>query len=99
MTADRTRFHLPAVDARNLGRFAIKVMMPILEKGGRERFPVVYMTDANTNFESTRAISLALQRAGHVARFILVGIGYPGDNPLVGELLRYRDLTSPRRPI
>jgi uncharacterized protein len=77
--------------------YQIKVMQPILTKGEAERFPVVYLTDANMSFDFAKGISHCLQAAGQVKRYILVGIGYPGENPFAGDILRIRDLTPDRR--
>jgi predicted alpha/beta superfamily hydrolase len=49
-------------------------------------------------FDTVRGISHSLQVSGRVRRFILVGIGYPGDNPFAGDVLRARDLTSQYYP-
>lgn len=77
--------------------FQVKVMQPLMRKGGAERFPVLYMTDANLGFDVAKGICQYLQTTGEVRRFILVGIGYPGDNPFTGHLLRLRDFTSEGR--
>ncbi|HET9446767.1 MAG TPA: alpha/beta hydrolase-fold protein [Steroidobacteraceae bacterium] len=98
-----TPLFIPAIEAHALPArridqtFEIRVMQPLLRRGETTRFPVLYLTDANAHFGMTSAIAQQLQLAGEVGRFILVGIGYPGDHALVGELLRRRDLIPARR--
>lgn len=74
--------------------FQIMVMTPAQAPGEDTFFPVIYATDANQFFAALCAMALGLQRNRQdVTRFILVGIGYPGDNPFAGSLLRGRDFT------
>ncbi len=74
--------------------FRIQVMQPAVSVGESTRFPVVYATDGNFAFDVLKGISWSMQRSERDApRFILVGIGYPGDSPLAGAVLRARDLT------
>jgi predicted alpha/beta superfamily hydrolase len=72
-------------------------MQPLAKRGVVERLPVLYLTDGNDSFDIARSISHGLLAAGQIQRFILVGIGYPGDHPFVGEILRSRDFTPERR--
>lgn len=95
-----TRFYVPRVrthliECASIGQvFQIQVMEPVMQRGSNERFPVLYLTDANLSFDFAKGISHCLQSSGQVRRFILVGIGYPGDNPFAGGVLRCRDMTS-----
>jgi predicted alpha/beta superfamily hydrolase len=70
--------------------FRTRVLKPIHQADDAERFPVVYMTDADDSFDALATLASYLQLSGETPRFILVGIGY-GD---VGRanLLRMRDL-------
>ena len=69
--------------------FEIRVMRPLSSKEKTERLPVLYTTDGNLYFDAFRSISYQLP----VTPFILVGIGYPpGDNLLGATSLRARDL-------
>lgn len=77
--------------------FQVQVMQPLTRKGAGETFPALYLTDANAAFDVAKGISHGLHIAGQVRRYILIGIGYPGDNPFAGSLLRGRDMTSARR--
>jgi len=81
------------------GEFNIQVMRPVHRQGESTRFPVVYVTDGNFSFDVIKGISHSIQKSGCDApRFIVVGIGYPGDSPAAGSLLRVRDLTFPGYP-
>src|SRR5687767_9685506 len=80
--------------------FKVQVMRPTRKKGESARFPVVYVTDGNLTFDVLKGISYSMQLSEDVApRFILVGIGYPGDCPWAGAILRGRDLTAPGFPL
>jgi len=79
--------------------FKIQVMQPPKKKGEVIRYPVVYATDGNVVFDMFKGIAWLLQADQRLVRpFILVTIGYPGDSPVAGELLRSRDLTFPGCP-
>lgn len=79
--------------------FRVQVMQPASRAGDQRRYPVVYVTDANWVFDMFKSISYLLQMFAHDAPpFILVGIGYPGDSPYAGSLLRARDFTFPPYP-
>lgn len=78
--------------------YQIQVMQPLSKVAAEERFPVLYLTDANASFDFAKGISHCLQSTERLQRYILVGIGYPGDNPFAGDILRCRDLTPEARP-
>jgi uncharacterized protein len=79
--------------------FKIQVMQPLQRRGELRRFPVVYGTDGNFAFDVLKGISHSIQTSARNAEpYIVVGIGYPGDSPLAGSLLRVRDLTCPGYP-
>ncbi len=78
-------------------QYRIEVMQPLRRRDEAQRFATLYLTDANAHFGMASGIVRQLQLAGEIDRFILVGIGYPGDNPLAGELLRRRDYIPPGR--
>jgi predicted alpha/beta superfamily hydrolase len=97
-------FHIPdvalhSIESRHVEQvYRIQVMQPLQRSGEAERFPALYLTDANLGFGMAHAISHLLQVSGQVRRYVVVGIGYPGENPFAGSILRCRDFTSPRRP-
>jgi len=69
--------------------FHITVQLPIRLKDGSERFPVLYVTDAQTGarFEED---DLWMQWSGEIPRYITVNIGYPS---WVEWQLRQRDFS------
>jgi len=81
------------VSSRHVAQtFKIQVMQPVQQRGESSSFPVVYATDGNLTFDMLKGISHILQGTGTDApRFILVGIGYPGESPMAGAILRGRD--------
>ncbi len=79
--------------------YAISVMQPLMKQGAQEKFPVIYVTDANLTFPALAHIAHSLQLMGDAPRFIVVGIGYPGGNPWAGTFQRTRDLITPDYPI
>jgi hypothetical protein len=79
--------------------FKIQVMRPPQRRVETRRFPVVYVTDGNAVFDIFKGISRLIQSSEcESPPFILVAIGYPGDSPCAGHLLRGRDLTFPGCP-
>lgn len=92
--------HIPKIETHQIKSkyvdqtFEIHVMQPTMKKDGSERFPVLYSTDADLNFGSLSDFSYVLQAGRHSPRFILVGIGYPGDARLAMLTLRHRDFYS-----
>jgi len=98
--------HIPAVEEHLLlsshvtQTFKIQVMQPASERGATTRFPVVYVLDANLTFDVAKGIAYSIQHSQRDApRFMVVGIGYPGDSPFAGSALRMRDLTFPGYPL
>ena len=75
-------------------RFLIQVALPVSYSGADQRYPLVYTLDAHTMFgtasEAAWLMARDLVAPGH-PEVLLVGIGYP--DPLMGSLLRVRDLT------
>lgn len=97
--------HIPIAETHLLSSrhvaqtFKIQIQRPLLMPRDTERFPVVYATDGNQCFDMLKGISQIIQTNERDApRFILVGIGYPGDSPAAGSALRARDLTFPGYP-
>ena len=73
--------------------FEIHIAQPVMKKDGSEKFPVLYATDANMNFGALQAFSYSMQGT-LIPRYILVGIGYPGDiDSSHAGILRERDLS------
>ena len=78
------------LDSKQVGdRFRIDVLLPIGYAESGQRYPVVYVTDANYLLASTAATYLA-QATGEYPKMIIVGIGW--DVPSIRRI-RVRDLT------
>jgi predicted alpha/beta superfamily hydrolase len=74
--------------------YKIQVARPMQSRGVARRCPVVYATDGNAIFDLFRSLSWLMQAFKPDAiPFTLVTIGYPGESPVTGEVLRGRDLT------
>lgn len=97
-------YYYPSVETHVRSRcvnqiFKIQVMRPPRKRSDTRRLPVVYATDGNVVFDMFKGISWLMQ--GYEREwppFILVTIGYPGDAPDSGSLLRARDFTFPGCP-
>ncbi|PHZ84734.1 alpha/beta hydrolase [Paremcibacter congregatus] len=72
--------------------YEIHVWHPAQKKDGSERFPVLYMTDANAGVPLANLMHY-IQGGGDAPRFMMVGIGYPVDHPMGGAVVRRRDLS------
>ena len=96
--AQEMPYHIPDVvthqiQSTNVDQtFAIHVWQPMTKKDGSEKFPVLYITDANGGISMAELMHF-LHLGGDAPRFIMVGIGYPVDHALGGLNIRNRDLT------
>ena len=99
--AQEMPYHIPDVvthqiKSTNVNQtFAINVWQPMIKKDGSEKFPVLYITDANDGIIMGGLIHY-LHLGGDAPRFIIVGIGYPVDHTIGGLNIRNRDLTPTR---
>jgi len=90
--------HFPPIKTHKLASkitgqtYEIHVMLPVSRIDGSEKFPVLYMTDANGSIPISQ-ITRTMQTSGELPRFIVVGIGYPVDTVFHSLYLRQRDLT------
>ncbi len=97
-TTKKVSYHFPPIKTHRLASvkigqtYEIRVMVPVSKKDGSEKFPVLYMTDANGGIPMAQT-ARTMQTAGELSRFIIVGIGYPVDNIFHSLYLRQRDLT------
>ena len=103
--AQEMPYHIPDVVTHQIKStnvdqtFAIHVWQPMTKKDGSEKFPVLYITDANGGIAMAELIHL-LHLGGDAPRFIVVGIGYPVDHSVGGLNIRNRDLTpTPEAPL
>ena len=85
--------------------FEIYVSLPDGYTNGTEKYPVLYLTDANTYFGLMTDISRNLQWGGEMPETIIVGIAYPinkfkTDDERWGKWLawRMRDLSPSHNP-
>ena len=98
LEAQEMPFHIPDVVTHQITStnvdqtFAVHVWQPVTKKDGSEKFPVLYITDANGGIGMAELIHW-LHLGGDAPRFIIVGIGYPVDHAVGGLNLRNRDLT------
>ena len=98
LEAQEMPYHIPDVVTHQITStnvdqtFAVHVWQPVTKKDGSEKFPVLYITDANGGIGMAELIHW-LHLGGDAQRFIIVGIGYPVDHALGGSNLRGRDLT------
>jgi len=72
--------------------YEIHVLVPVSKTDGSEKFPVLYMTDANAGIPLSQ-MTRTMQTLAELPRFIVVGIGYPVDTVFQSLYLRQRDLT------
>jgi predicted alpha/beta superfamily hydrolase len=73
--------------------FRIRVWQPVRRSDRAERFPVIYVTDADEYFATCVTLASAMQFHGECRRFMLVGIGYAESH--AASLLRMRDFYAP----
>jgi len=98
LEAQEMPYHIPDVVTHQITStnvdqtFAVHVWQPMTKKDGSEKFPVLYITDANGGIGMAELIHW-LHLGGDAQRFIIVGIGYPVDHALGGSNIRGRDLT------
>jgi predicted alpha/beta superfamily hydrolase len=79
--------------------FKVEIALPPRARGDPRPLPTVYVTDGNAVFDMFRSLCWLMQRGERQwPPFILVAIGYPGETPVAGNLLRCRDLTFPGYP-
>lgn len=77
--------------------FQIKVALPRGYDGGAEPYPVLYVTDAETNFGGVAYIVQRLIKDELIPPIIVVGIAYGTDHDTFDDL-RSRDLTPTELP-
>src|ERR1044071_2864012 len=72
--------------------FRISISLPE-EYNERQHYPVLYLVDANFNFDIMQAIAHTYVRVGMLPPLIIAGIGYKDLEQM--EQLRDRDFTYP----
>jgi predicted alpha/beta superfamily hydrolase len=79
VTLNGTRVHTITSKALPSSEFRISVSLPWSYQSSQKRYPVVYVTDADTGFALAYAAYQAIQLDGEIPELILVGIGYGVD--------------------
>jgi predicted alpha/beta superfamily hydrolase len=92
--------YFPAIDTHLIESafapqtFRVRVVRPPRYPDDPSRYPVVYATDGNAASDMLMGLTRLLHAAEvESGPFILVSIGYPGESPVSGEILRGRDFT------
>ena len=74
-------------------RFQINIGLPPNYSKENDKYPVVYVTDAGSNFSGLMSSVPLMQLVNDLPHFILVGIDYKSKNSNDSMSLRNRDLT------
>jgi predicted alpha/beta superfamily hydrolase len=89
LTLSRTQVH--TVEAADGLRYLLYVSLPrSYEAKAEQRFPVVYVLDAEYGFGITRNVIEHLSDRDHIHETLVIGIAYPGGIEGDGWLRRYR---------
>jgi predicted alpha/beta superfamily hydrolase len=100
-----TKASLPATEVRTITTRTVKqdyrisvALPPSYPSHPEKSYPTIYLLDANWYFGMVTEITRAMYFDGHFPETIVVGIGYPVDEPLEQAIqqvidLRIRDLT------
>lgn len=108
--SDRVRAWLPGTEVRTVAArsvsqdYRISVALPASYGASPERhYPTIYLTDANFYFGMVTELTRVMVLSGELPEAIVVGIGYPVDEPLDTAYqtlfrLRGRDLTPVVNP-
>ena len=76
--------------------YVISVALPAGYNASHSGYPVLYVTDANSNFAAAVQTVSRMTKKKHLAPTIVVGIGYRTDS--LARILRLRDMTPDRDP-
>jgi predicted alpha/beta superfamily hydrolase len=76
--------------------YTLFVSLPAGYDPSHSGYPVLYVTDANSNFTATVQITRRLTRQKEIPPVIVVGIGYRSDS--LAKTLRLRDMTPDHDP-
>ena len=79
--------------------FYINVGLPPNYSEENDKYPVVYVTDAGSNFSGLMSSIPLMQLVKDLPHFILVGIDYKSKKPRDSMSLRNRDLTPSNDPV
>ena len=76
--------------------YKISVALPAGYNASHSSYPVLYVTDANTNFTTAAQVIKRMTQNKELPPMIVVGIGYRTDS--LAKLLRLRDMTPDHDP-
>jgi hypothetical protein len=76
--------------------YMISVALPSGYNASHSSYPVLYVTDANSNFATAAQLTARMTRNKDLPPMIVVGIGYRTDS--LARILRLRDMTPDRDP-
>lgn len=99
MTKQLTSVAIPDTEMRTVHAssveqdFRISVALPPSYGGTRQRYPVLYLLDADFMFGLVTDVSRLLFFYKEIPEIIVIGIGYPVSNATGALALRTRDLT------
>lgn len=77
--------------------YMISVALPAGYNASQSSYPVLYVTDANSNFAAAAQLTRRMTQNKELPPIIVVGIGYRTDS--LAKILRLRDMTPDRDPL
>ena len=88
--------HAAAQQITYLNDYKISITLPEHYDATNITYPVLYVTDANSNFATAAQVTEQLQKKRSLPPMIVVGIGFRTDS--LAKLLRLRDMTPDYDP-
>lgn len=88
--------HATAQQITYLDDYKISIALPEHYDDSKTSYPVLYITDANSNFATAAHVTSRMERREKLPPMIVVGIGYRTDS--LAKLLRLRDMTPDYDP-
>jgi predicted alpha/beta superfamily hydrolase len=88
--------HAAAQQITYLDDYKISIALPEHYDASKTAYPVLYVTDANSNFAAAAQVTKKLQHDKTLPPMIVVGIGYRTDS--LAKILRLRDMTPDYDP-
>lgn len=76
--------------------YMISISLPAGYNASHSSYPVLYVTDANSNFATAAQLTRRMTQNKELPPMIVVGIGYRTDS--LAKILRLRDMTPDRDP-
>jgi predicted alpha/beta superfamily hydrolase len=76
--------------------YTISIALPAGYNTSHSSYPVLYVTDANSNFTTAAQMTRRMSQDGKIPSMIVIGIGYRTDS--LARILRLRDMTPDHDP-